>query len=130
MRQALEEPPIVDWEQVAVVVRAADVPRLPALLRSVDLRAKQAAIAAVWSRFVWRDYLDEPQRARLPAPDAFDSTIEALRRFRCSATASGPQVGDGDSEAWGRCDRPLAAARPGRRRAAPAAGSLIEPARL
>ena len=128
MRQALEEPPIVDWEQIAVVVRAADVPRLPALLRSVDLRAKQAAIASVWSRFVWRDYLDEPQRARLPAPDAFDSTIEALRRFRCSATTSGPQVGD--SEAWGRCDRPLAAAPPGRRRAAPAAGSLIEPARL
>lgn len=126
MRQALEEPPIVDWEQIAVVVKAADVPRLPALLRSVDLRAKQAAIAAVWSRFVWRDYLDEPQRARLPAPDAFDSTIEALRRFRCSATISGPQVGD--SEAWGRCDRPLA--RPGRRRAAPAAGSLIEPSRL
>ena len=130
MRQALEEPPIVDWEQIAVVVRAADVPRLPALLRSVDLRAKQAAIASVWSRFVWRDYLDEPQRARLPAPDAFDSTIEALRRFRCSASAttSGPQVGD--SEAWGRCDRSLAAAPPGRRRAAPAAGSLIEPARL
>jgi len=127
VRQALEEPPIVDWEQIAVVVKAADVPRLPALLRSVDLRAKQAAIAAVWSRFVWRDYLDEPQRARLPAPDAFDSTIEALRRFRCSATTSGPQVGD--SEAWGRCERPLAAAGP-RRRAAPASRSLIEPARL
>ena len=130
MRQALEEPPIVDWEQIAVAVKAADVPRLPALLRSVDLRAKQAAIAAVWSRFVWRDYLDEPQRARLPAPDAFDSTIEALRRFRCSASAttSGPQEQVGDSEAWGRCDRPLAA-RPSRR-AAPASGSLIEPARL
>ena len=51
---------------------------LPALLRAVDLPAKQAALRRVWSRMVWRHTLSSPLREQLPGPDAFDSTSAML----------------------------------------------------
>ena len=52
---------------------------LPALLRAVDLPAKQAALRRVWSRMVWRRMLPAPMAAALPGPDAFDTIMEMLR---------------------------------------------------
>uniref|UniRef100_A0A7S4B4E5 EGF-like domain-containing protein n=1 Tax=Chrysotila carterae TaxID=13221 RepID=A0A7S4B4E5_CHRCT len=74
--QAFE--PHLDWDAFAVSVRRDDVRRLPQILEQVDLAAKQAALAKVWTRMVWRTALSEPLRSRLAAPDAFQATMEAL----------------------------------------------------
>ena len=79
---------------------------LPALLRAVDLPAKQAALRRVWARMVWRRKpnpnpnpnpnpslnptpnqvwrrtLPAPLAAALPGPDAFDTIMEMLRARR------------------------------------------------
>ena len=72
------EPEVLDWGDFAVVVARDQIDNLPALLASVDLPAKQAALKRVWTRLIWRGGLEEPLRSRLPAPDAFDTTIAAL----------------------------------------------------
>tara|TARA_B100000780_G_scaffold194646_1_gene137268 strand:+ start:65 stop:319 length:255 start_codon:yes stop_codon:yes gene_type:complete len=79
------------------------VAELSALLRAVDLPAKQAALRRVWARMVgrrtlpptptptfnpslnpnpnqvWRRTLPAPLAAALPGPDAFDTIMEMLR---------------------------------------------------
>ena len=77
MAQAFE-PEVLDWAEFAVVVRHEQVASLPKLLASVDLKAKQAALRKVWNRLVWRANLRGERQAKLPAPDAFGSTMEAL----------------------------------------------------
>lgn len=72
------EPELLDWSEFSVPVRHDQVAELPALLRAVDLPAKQAALRRVWSRMVWRHTLSSPLREQLPGPDAFDSTIAML----------------------------------------------------
>ena len=73
------EPELLDWSEFAVKVQRDQVDTLPALLASVDLAAKQAALRRVWTRMVWRDTLKNATlRATLPGPDAFDSTMAAL----------------------------------------------------
>ena len=72
------EPQLLDWSEFSVLVRRDQVAELPALLRAVDLPAKQAALRRVWSRMVWRSTLSSPLREELPGPDAFDSTIAML----------------------------------------------------
>ena len=73
------DPEILDWETFAVVVRREDIPRLPALLRAVDLPAKQLGLRKMWHRLIWRGALQEPRRSQLPSPDAFESAMAALR---------------------------------------------------
>jgi len=73
------EPEVLDWSSFAVVVRRDQISELPALLDRVDLAAKQAALRQVWTRLVWREGLREPQRSRLGSPDAFESTMSALK---------------------------------------------------
>jgi len=58
------------------------VAELPALLRAVDLPAKQAALRRVWARMVWRRSLPASLSAQLPGPDAFDTIMEMLRARR------------------------------------------------
>ena len=60
-------------------VRFDQVAELPALLRAVDLPAKQTALRRVWARMVWRGALPAPLAAALPGSDAFDTTMEMLR---------------------------------------------------
>ena len=72
------DPELLDWESFAVVVRRSQIASLPALLESVDHRAKLAGLRRVWSRMIWRSALQEPLASRLPGPDAFESTMAAL----------------------------------------------------
>ena len=71
-------PELLDWSEFAVPVRRDQIDELPALLRAVDLPAKQAALRRVWTRMVWRGTLSSSLRDTLPGPDAFESTIAAL----------------------------------------------------
>ena len=73
------EPEALDWSNFSVVVRRDQIDQLPQLLRRTDLAAKQRALRSVWHRLVWRGSLREPRRAQMPAPDAFETTMEALR---------------------------------------------------
>ena len=75
--QAFE--PWLSWEDFGVHVRHDQLADLPALLRAVDLSAKQAALQSVWARMVWRGTLPAPLAAALPGPDAFDTLMEMLR---------------------------------------------------
>ena len=59
--------------------RRDQIASLPALLESTDLAAKQQALRGVWHRLVWRGNLREPRKSTLPGPDAFESTMQALR---------------------------------------------------
>lgn len=72
------EPELLEWSEFSVPVRRDQVAELPALLRAVDLPAKQAALRRVWTRMVWRHTLSSPLREALPGPDAFESTIAVL----------------------------------------------------
>ena len=74
------EPEVLDWHEFAVAVEHDEVKDLPQILEGVDLAAKQAALARVWARMVWRGALREPLRSRLPGPDAFNTTIAALAK--------------------------------------------------
>ena len=85
--QAFE--PSLNWSAFAVSVRKEEVPRLPQLLAAADLRAKQRALAEVWSRLVWRGAMREPLRSRLHGPDAFDMTMAALGRLAAARRRSG-----------------------------------------
>ena len=73
------EPELLDWSSFAVVVRRDEVARLPQILAATDVEAKRDGLRKVWHRIVWRGSLQEPRRSLLPAPDAFDSTMAALR---------------------------------------------------
>ena len=70
-----------DWRDFAILVRHEEVlgGRLPCLLEKADLRAKQSALAQVWTRLVWRSSLDGHDAARLPGPDAFETLMDSLR---------------------------------------------------
>lgn len=74
--QAFE--PTLAWERFSVIVPHAAIGNLSAMLDATDLAAKQAELRRVWNRMVWRGALRPPLRDRLPAPDAFDATIDAL----------------------------------------------------
>lgn len=74
--QAFE--PELRWDDFAILVPRAAVANLSAILATTDLAAKQRALAGVWSRLVWRNALREPLRSRLPAPDAFDTTVAGI----------------------------------------------------
>ena len=73
------DPEGLDWAKFAVVVRRDQIDELPQLLETVDLKAKQAALKEVWYRLVWRGNLREPRRSKLPSPDAFEMTMQALQ---------------------------------------------------
>ena len=51
------EPEVLDWHEFAVAVEHDEVKDLPQILEGVDLAAKQAALARVWARMVWRGAL-------------------------------------------------------------------------
>ena len=70
---------VLDWASFAVVLRRDQIANLPKILDAVDLPAKQAALANVWHRLVWRGNMLEPRRASLPEPDAFETTMQTLR---------------------------------------------------
>ena len=74
------EPDGLDWSTFAVRVARNEVHRLPAILAATNLTAKQLALSRVWSRMLWRQWLPDDMRAKLRGPDAFDTTMEVLRR--------------------------------------------------
>jgi hypothetical protein len=74
--QAFE--PTLNWHAFSVILPHAAVANLSAILAATDLRRKQLALRQSWSRMVWRNALRPPLPERLPAPDAFDATMEAL----------------------------------------------------
>ena len=81
------EPELLDWSSFAVVVRRDEIARLPQILEATDIDAKRAELRRVWHRIIWRGGLDEPRRSKLPMPDAFESTMGALRvRLQQAAT--------------------------------------------
>ena len=76
--QAFEPSTPLDWSTFGVSLLQNDLPRLPRLLETTDLRAKQAALRNVWTRLVWREALPPAMAAALPGPDAFDTVMEVL----------------------------------------------------
>ena len=79
-------PELLDWSEFAVPVRRDQIDELPALLRAVDLPAKQAALRRAWPRMVWRAALPAPLAAALPGPDAFETVMEVLRTRKARAS--------------------------------------------
>ncbi len=75
---------LLDWSEFAVRLEHPDIPRLPAILRSLAadkpaLARKRAALARVWTRLLWREALPADASVALrAAPDAFDTLLQSL----------------------------------------------------
>ena len=75
---------LLDWRAFSVRLTYADLPQLPAILRKLQadpaaMRAKRAALAAVFPRMLWRVATPGGARPALQdAPDAFDSVMQSL----------------------------------------------------
>uniref|UniRef100_A0A7S3C229 Exostosin GT47 domain-containing protein n=1 Tax=Haptolina ericina TaxID=156174 RepID=A0A7S3C229_9EUKA len=69
---------LLNWDEFAVIVKHEQIDSLPQLLARTDLKAKQAGLARVWTRMVWKQWLPESVRKHLPGPDAFETTMQIL----------------------------------------------------
>ena len=75
---------LLDWRAFSVRLTYAALPQLPAILRKLQadpaaMRAKRAALAAVFPRMLWRVATPEgARRALRDAPDAFESVMQSL----------------------------------------------------
>jgi hypothetical protein len=75
---------LLDWRAFSVRLSYSDLPQLPAILRRLqnspaEMRAKRAALAAVFPRMLWRVATPGGARPALQdAPDAFDSVMQSL----------------------------------------------------
>ncbi len=75
---------LLDWRTFSVRLTYDDVPQLPSILRKLQanpeaMRAKRAALAAVFPRMLWRVAAPEnAHRSLRDAPDAFDSVMQSL----------------------------------------------------
>ena len=56
--------------------RRPQVQHLPQILARTNLTAKQLGLQAIWTRMLWRQWLPPAERARIPGPDAFDTTMQ------------------------------------------------------
>jgi len=64
----------------AVLLKYSDLPKLPLILTQTNLSAKQQGLQQVWSRMLWRQWLPLADRGRVRGPDAFETTMEVLRK--------------------------------------------------
>ncbi|KAL3930110.1 MAG: hypothetical protein SGPRY_001677, partial [Prymnesium sp.] len=71
---------LLDWNEFAVIVRYSEVDQLDRILEQTNLTRKQEGLRHVWTRMIWRRWLPEEQRDRLPGPDAFDTIMRILRK--------------------------------------------------
>ena len=75
---------LLDWDAIAVRLEPRDLPQLPMILRrlaanTTALMSKRHALAAVWTRLLWREALPLELKPILAhAPDAFDSLMQSL----------------------------------------------------
>lgn len=75
---------LLDWDAIAVRLEPRDLPQLPMILRrlaanTTALMSKRHALAAAWTRLLWREALPLEVRPILAhAPDAFDSLMQSL----------------------------------------------------
>ncbi|KAL1518768.1 hypothetical protein AB1Y20_003052 [Prymnesium parvum] len=71
---------LLNWSDFGVVVHYNEVDRVERILKETNLYEKQAGLRQVWTRMIWRRWLPEAQRPKLPGPDAFDTIMEVLKR--------------------------------------------------
>eukprot|EP00966_Prymnesium_polylepis_P320416 7376797-Prymnesium_polylepis.1 len=70
---------LLDWDQFSVLLDQSALPRLPDILRGLAanataITAKRQALAAMWTRLLWRQSLTADVALTLRnVPDAFDS---------------------------------------------------------
>ena len=69
----------LDWEEFSVRISHKQIAQLPAILRAVDVEAKQTALQKVWSRLLWRDTFSPS--AWPGEGDVLDAIMQSLRRM-------------------------------------------------
>ncbi|KAL3903772.1 MAG: hypothetical protein SGPRY_011540 [Prymnesium sp.] len=75
---------LLDWSLFSLQLEQSDLPNLPSILSALAnnasaIYAKRQALAATWTRLVWRESLAaDAARALRGSPDAFDSLMQTF----------------------------------------------------
>lgn len=81
------EPFVLDWNSFAVKVSKSDIPNLASILAWDDATGHRALrlerMSALWPRFLWAHNMPAWVKRKMGnQPDAFQSTMQALRQAR------------------------------------------------